>query len=71
MIRRMKFPQITEQKFHKSPNKSSTNNRTKVPQITENFQFSLVECQHHHLWQLSSELDSMPIKDKMEYMSSP
>ena len=48
--------------FHDSPNKITSNNRTNSPQITENFQFSLVVC--YHLWQLSSVLDSMPIKDK-------
>ncbi len=44
MIRRMNFPQTTEQKFHKSPNKIASNNRTKETQITENFQFSLMVC---------------------------
>ena len=32
---RTNIPQITEQIFHKSPNKSSTNHRTNLPQITE------------------------------------
>ena len=35
-------PQITEQIFHKSPNKSSINNRTNLPQITENCKKVLV-----------------------------
>ena len=30
-----RFPQITEQNLHKSPNKISTNHRTNLPQITE------------------------------------
>ena len=29
------------------------------------------KCRHHHLWQSLSVSDSMPIKGKMEYMSSP
>ena len=40
-----RFPQTTEQIFHKSPNKSSTNNRTNLPQITEKSVFSLNEKQ--------------------------
>ena len=39
---RTNLPQITEQIFRKSPNKSSTNHRTNLLQITENCKKVLV-----------------------------
>jgi hypothetical protein len=36
------FSTNNRKKFHKQPNKSSTNNRIKVPQITEKFKKYLV-----------------------------